>query len=333
MADNFLSQEEVDALLKGVNSEQENGAAASAANARPYNLASPDRVVRDQMPVLDNINERFLRKFKVALSNFLRRGADVTIAPIKFIKSSEFIGAQAAPTSLNVIAIKPLRGNAVLAFEPNLVFLLVDNLFGGAGRLLPRPEGRDFSQAEQGIVRRVIDLFFDCYAQSWETVYPVEFEFIRSETSVRFVNVAEPDDMVACTTFTITLGATSAEMQLCMPYLMLEPIRDLLSINKQDSSPEMDKSWARRMRLQLQSAEVEMSADLGTAKSTLGAILNMKRGDILPLSLHDLVEARVDGVAVMECSYGKVNGQYALRVERLLPSNANNEFTKGDEHA
>jgi flagellar motor switch protein FliM len=335
MADNFLSQEEVDTLLKGVNGEQDNIAAANAANAaiaRPYNLATQDRAVQGRMPVLDTLNERFVRKFRTSLSAFLRRSAEVSLGELKIIKCSEFLEAQPVPTSLNIIGMKPLRGQALIAIEPNLVFLMVDNLFGGAGRMMARPEGREFSQAEQRIVRRVLDVIFEGYKEAWESVYPLEFDFVRAETNVRFVHIAEPEDMVVCINFNITLGAVSGEMQFCIPYLMFEPIRDLLANTKQDSTPEMDKTWTRRMRLQLQSAEVELVADLGTASSTLGAILNMKPGDVLPLTLDELVQARVDGVPVMECTYGKLNGQYALRVEKLLPSNANNEFSRGDEH-
>ncbi|MGI4847368.1 MAG: flagellar motor switch protein FliM, partial [Janthinobacterium lividum] len=319
MTDNFLSQEEVDTLLKGVNGEQENSAAANAAIARPYNLAAPDRAVQGRMPVLDTINERFVRKFRTGLSTFLRRNAEITLGELKIIKCSEFLEAQAVPTSLNIIQLKPLRGQAIIAIEPNLVFLMVDNLFGGAGRMMARPEGREFSQAEQRIVRRVIDVIFESYKHAWETVYPLDFEFVRAETNVRFVHVAEPEDMVVSMPFSVTLGEVSGEMQICIPYLMFEPIRDLLANSKQEAPPEVDKTWSRRMRLQLQSAEVELIANLGTASSTLGAILNMKPGDVLPLTLEDLVQARVDGIPVMECSYGKLNGQYALRVEKLLP--------------
>jgi flagellar motor switch protein FliM len=56
---------------------------------------------------------------------------------------------------------------------------------------------------------------------------------------------------------------------------------------------------------------------------TLDQILNMQTGDVIPLDLPELVTASVDGVPVMECRYGISNGQYALRMEKMLGSASN----------
>jgi flagellar motor switch protein FliM len=111
---------------------------------------------------------------------------------------------------------------------------------------------------------------------------------------------------------------------------MIEPIRDLLTSSLQGETLEMDKRWIRLMTQQIQTAEVELVADLGTARTTLGEILNMKVGDVLPFNLTPTVEAKVDGVPVMECGYGKINGQYALRVERMI--NSSQENKEGEDH-
>jgi flagellar motor switch protein FliM len=235
------------------------------------------------------------------------------------------------PTNLNLVHMKPLRGTALMVFDPNLVFLMVDNLFGGDGRFHTRVEGRDFTQTEQRIIQRILGIVFENYAKSWEPVYPVEFEYIRSEMNTQFANIATPNEVVVSTTFTVELGPVSGEMHFCTPYSMIEPIRDILTSSLQGETLEMDKRWIRLMTQQIQTAEVELVADLGTARSTLGAILNMKAGDIIPLSMPETVEAKVDGVPVMECSYGKLNGQYALRVEKLL-GGSSHDFTQGDEH-
>ncbi|HJU71296.1 MAG TPA: flagellar motor switch protein FliM [Paucimonas sp.] len=332
MADNFLSQEEVDALLKGVNGDQDEiSAPEDSSGVRPYNLATQERIVRGRMPTLEIINERFARLLRIGLFNFLHRSAEVSIGPVRVSKYSEFIRNLVVPTNLNLIHIKPLRGTALMVFDPNLVFLIVDNLFGGDGRFHTRVEGRDFTQTEQRIIQRILGIVFENYAKSWEPVYPVEFEYIRSEMNTQFANIATPNEVVVSTTFTVELGPVSGEMHFCTPYSMIEPIRDLLTSSLQGETLEMDKRWIRLMTQQIQTAEVELVADLGTAKSTLGAILNMRAGDIIPLVVPEIVSAKVDGVPVMECSYGKLNGQYALRVEKLLASSSS-EFTQGDNH-
>ena len=331
MADNFLSQEEVDALLKGVNGDQDDAQAPDDnSGVRPYNLATQERIVRGRMPTLEIINERFARLLRIGLFNFLRRSAEVSIGPVRVSKYSEFIRNLVVPTNLNLVHMKPLRGTTLMVFDPNLVFLMVDNLFGGDGRFHTRVEGRDFTQTEQRIIQRILGIVFETYAKSWEPVYPVQFEFIRSEMNTQFANIATPNEVVVCTTFTVELGPVSGEMHFCMPYSTIEPIRDILTSSLQGETLEIDKRWIRLMTQQIQTAEVELVVDLGIAKTNFGAILNMKVGDIIPLTIPETVMAKVDEVPVMECTYGKFNGQYALRVEKLMGPSSNETLQGGE---
>ena len=319
MADNFLSQEEVDALLKGVNGDQDDAQAQEdVAGVRTYNLATQERIVRGRMPTLEIINERFARLLRVGLFNFLRRSAEVSVGSVRVSKYSEFIRNLVVPTNLNLIHIKPLRGTALMVFDPGLVFLLVDNLFGGDGLFHTRVEGRDFTQTEQRIILRILDIVFEAYTKSWEPVYPVEFEYIRSEMNTQFANIATPNEVVVASTFTVELGSVSGQIHFCMPYSMIEPIRDSLTSSLQGEALEVDKRWIRLMTQQIQIAEVELVASLGTAKVNFDEILNMRVGDIIPLQIPEFISATVDGVPVMDCSYGVMNGQYALKVEKLL---------------
>jgi flagellar motor switch protein FliM len=333
MADNFLSQDEVDALLKGVTGDVDDAPDETydKSTARPYNLATQERIVRGRMPTLEIINERFARQLRIGLYNFLRRGVEVSVGPVKVTKYSEFIRNLVVPTNLNLVHFKPLRGTALIIFNPDLVFLMVDNLFGGDGRFHTRVEGRDFTQTEHRIIQRVLHIVFESYAKSWEPIYPIDFEFIRSEMNTQFANIATPNEVVVSITFAIELGQVSGEMHFCIPYSMIEPIKDLLTSSLQAENLEVDKRWVRLMRQQIQMAEVEIIADLGTAQVSLGDIVNMKVGDVIPLDIPPTVEAKVDGVPVMECAYGKFNGQYTLRVEKLMSSGAN-EAQTGEHH-
>jgi flagellar motor switch protein FliM len=324
MADNFLSQEEVDALLKGVNGDQDDVAAPEeVAGVRTYNLATQERIVRGRMPTLEIINERFARLLRVGLFNFLRRSAEVSVGSVRVSKYSEFIRNLVVPTNLNLVHMKPLRGTALMVFDPGLVFLLVDNLFGGDGRFHTRVEGRDFTATEQRIILRILDIVFEAYTKSWEPVFPVEFEYIRSEMNTQFANIATPNEVVVASTFTIELGSVSGQIHFCMPYSMIEPIRDALTSSLQGEALEVDKRWIRLMTQQIQIAEVELVAKLGTAKVSFDEILNMRVGDIIPLNIPETIEATVDGVPVLDCTYGVLNGQYALKVERLLANSDN----------
>ncbi|MGV3741570.1 MAG: flagellar motor switch protein FliM, partial [Burkholderiaceae bacterium] len=259
-----------------------------------------------------------------------RRTTEVSIGPVRVSKYSEFIRNLVVPTNLNLIHMKPLRGTGLIVIDPNLVFLLIDNLFGGDGRFHTRVEGRDFTLTEQRVIQRILEIIFESYAKSWEPVYPVEFEYIRSEMNTQFANIATPNEVVVTYTFTVELGNVSGEMHFCIPYAMIEPIRDTLTSSLQGETLEMDKRWVRLMTQQIQTAEVEIVANLGTARASLGDILNMKAGDVIPIAVPERVMATVDSVPVMECTYGKFNGQYALRVEKLLQGA--NEITQGDKN-
>jgi flagellar motor switch protein FliM len=247
----------------------------------------------------------------------------VSVGPVQVIKFSEFVRNLVVPANLNLVHVKPLRGTSLFVFDPSLVFLVVDNLFGGEGRTGPRIEGRDFTQTEQRIIQRLLNLVFDSYGKSWRPVYPIEFEYVRAETNTQFANVATPNEIVIATTFEINFGSAGGEMHICIPYSILEPIRDLLSSTMQGESLEVDKRWVGRLSKQVQAAEVTMLVNLANIQVTLDQILNMQIGDVIPLEMPEHVTASVDGVPVMDCRYGISNGRYALRMERMLGSASN----------
>jgi flagellar motor switch protein FliM len=324
MSQDFLSQDEVDALLKGVTGEaDEVKATTDTKGVRSYNLATQERIVRGRMPTLEIINERFARQLRIGLFNFMRRTAEISVGPIRIIKYNEFIRNLAVPTNLNMVQAKPLRGTALFIFDPNLVFLVVDNLFGGDGRFHTRVEGRDFTQTEQRIIQRLLGVVFEEYEKSWKPVYELKFEYLRAEMNTQFANIATPNEVVVVTTFNIEFGSTAGEFHICLPYAMIEPVRDLLYSSMQGDHLEVDKRWLRLLAQQVQTAEVELIATLGQTAVTFNQILKMKAGDVIAFNIPEAITAAVDGVPVMECHYGLFNGQYALKVEKLLASSAN----------
>ena len=332
MAENFLSQDEVDALLKGVTGEQDNDEEVEdTAGVRPYNLATQERIVRGRMPTLEIINERFARLFRIGLYSFMRRTVEISTGPVRVQKYSEFIRNLVVPTNLNLAQIKPFRGTALIVFDPTVVFMIVDNLFGGDGRFHTRVEGRDFTQTEQRIIQRILEIFFETYAKSWSYVYNIEFEYVRSEMNTQFANIATPNEVVVSTTFNLELGPTNGDLHVCMPYSMVEPIRDLLTSSLQGETMEVDRRWAKLMAQQIQNAEIELVANMGTSELTVAEVVNMKIGDVIPLNIPDTITATVDNVPVMECHYGTLHGQYALRVMKML-STALTEAEQGEVH-
>jgi flagellar motor switch protein FliM len=155
------------------------------------------------MPTLELVNERFARYLRIGLFNYMHRSAEISVGPIRVQKYSEFTRNLVVPTNLNLVAAKPLRGTALFVFDPSLVFLVVDNMFGGDGRFHTRVEGRDFTATEQRIIQGLLGVVFTEYTRSWKPVYDLTFEYIRSEMNSQFANIATPvrdrrvDDLLA----------------------------------------------------------------------------------------------------------------------------------------
>ncbi len=317
-----LTQDEVDALIAGVtgHADERGRDAGAAGRIQPYDLSSPDRVVRHRMQTLELINERFARRLRSALFNFMRRNADITVATIRVQKYSDFERNLPVPSNLNMVAMKPLRGAALFTFDPNLVFLIIDTLFGGHGRYTTRVEGRDFTLTEQRIIRRLLNLTLDAYGQGWKQVYPIEFEYIRSEMHTKFARISSGNEIVVVSSFHIELGSVGGRLSICLPYSMLEPIRDLLIRPLSDAASDpIDQRWTHQLSRQVYGAEVALSAELACINISLAQMMQLGKGDILPLNIEPVITASLGDVPVMRCTYGSsAQGRYALRVDTLL---------------
>jgi flagellar motor switch protein FliM len=317
----FLSQDEVDALLAGVTGESDSKASATDPNAgaRAYDLSSPERVVRRRMQTLELINERFARQMRHVLLNFMRRSADITVGSIKIQKYADFERNLPVPSNLNMIQMKPLRGTALFTYDPNLVFLVIDSLFGGDGRYHTRVEGRDFTTTEQRIIRRLLNLTLESYGKSWDPVYPIEFEYVRSEMHTKFASITGNNEVVVVTSFHIEFGATGGDLNICLPYSMIEPVRDLLTRPLQETTlEEVDQRWSQQLSRQVRSADIDVIAEFARIPSSIRELMHLKVGDVLPVTVPESIIASVDGVPLMECGYGVFNGQYALRVQNMF---------------
>lgn len=316
-----LSQDEVDDLLRGVTGGSVDQTATTSAPVQSglpaYDLGAPDRVVRSRMHTLEVINERFARGLRGALLNFMRRSPDISVGPIQIQQYGEFVRHLPVPANINMLHMKPLRGTALFVFDPKLVFLVVDNLFGSDGRYHVRVEGRDFTRTEQRIIKRLLDLSLQCYGDAWKPVFPLDFDYVRAEMHGKLANIVAANEVVVNTTLQIEFGPVGGFLHVCIPYSMIEPIRNQLSNPIQDEV-EVDKRWVTQMSRQMQSADVELVANFVQMTSTIGKVLALEVGDVLPIELPTTVTANVDGIPVMDCTFGTSNDRYALRVQHMI---------------
>jgi flagellar motor switch protein FliM len=330
--DQQLSQDEVDALLKGVTGETEDTAAPPPPPEGPpaYHLGSDERIVRSRMHTLEVINERFARHLRAALLTFMRRSADISVGAVQIQKYGDYIRNLPVPANINLLQMKPLRGTALFVFDPKLVFLVIDNLFGSDGRYHVRVEGRDFTQTEQRIIKRLLNLTLDSYGSAWQPIYPLDFEFVRSEMHARLANIVTPNEVVINTTFHIEFGPVGGALSVCIPYSMIEPIRNLLANPLQDEI-EVDRRWVKQLSTQVQNADVDLRAQFLTLQSSIGRLLKLQVGDVLPIEIPETIIAKVNGIPVMECGYGTSNNHYALRVQKMI-NHQSGDSSKASEH-
>jgi len=334
MSSDFLSQEEVDALLKGVAGEPEEleEDAVEPGGVRPYNLATQERIVRGRMPTMELIHERFARYLRIGLFNYMHRNAEVSVGPVKVQKYGEFVRNLVVPTNLNLVLAKPLRGTGLIVFDPNLVFLVVDNMFGGDGRFHSRVEGRDFTPTEQRIIQGMLGVVFAEYSRAWAPVFKIEMEYVRSEMNSQFANIATPSEIVISASFSLEFGGSQADMHVCFPYSMVEPIRDLLYSTMQSDHLTQDNRWIKLLTRQLQAADVELVCNLGSARISLRDIVNMRVGDVIPIDVPEHVHGEVDGTPILELGYGRQGAKYAVKVERFLASDNADNSPPGGHH-
>ena len=322
MTQQILSQDEVDALLQGITGElqEQEPVQADHGGIRNYDIASQEKIVRGRMPTMEIINERFARNIRMGLFAFIRKSPEVAIGAIKVQKYSAFLREIVVPTNFNIVSVRPLRGSGLIVCDPTLVFAVIDALFGGAGKYHTRIEGRDFSPTEMRIISRLVEVITAEYKKAWHGIYPLELDYQRSEMQPQFANIATSSEIVVSSSFTLEIGDTSGTIHFCIPYSALEPIRDVLYSTMQGDATEPDQRWVDLLKQQIQSAEVELVAELAQAPATVEQLLSLKAGDFIELDLHQAIQAKVVGVPVFDCHYGTSNGKYALKVNQLLTS-------------
>ena len=313
-----LSQDEIDALLHGVDSGAvATEAAPAAGEARQYDFANQVRIVRGRMPTLEMINERFARLFRTSLFNMLRRGPEVAVAPIKMLKFSEYVHTLHVPTSLNLVKILPLRGTGLVVLDPKLVFAVVDNFFGGNGRFA-KIEGREFTATETRVIHMLLKHIFNDVREAWSHVARLEIEYLNSEINPHFANIVSPTEIVVVTSFHVELDGGGGDMHVTMPYSMLEPLRELLDAGVASDRVEHDERWMQALKEEIEDAEVELSTVLGRSKITMQQLLDMQPGDILPCDFGGRATVLAEDVPIFRGTFGVSHGQQAVQIEERV---------------
>ncbi len=320
-----MSQDEVEALLKGVESDQvvsegEEDEEYDPDDVVSFDLTAQDRIIRGRMPTLEIIHDRFVRLFRLTLSNTLRRVVDINVRSTELIKFGEFIKTMSVPTSMNLFRMTPLRGNAMIVFETKLVFSLVEMFFGAGVETEAKTEGRDFTEIESRMIKRVIISALEDLQTSWRPVFPVQINYSRTEINPQFVSIVPHSEIVIVVTFDIEIGRTPMAITICVPYSMIEPIRTRLNAGFQSEQDEKDNTWSNRFKQNLQNVDIELIAKLGEMNISVRDFLNLQKDDVLYLEheTKDPISVEVNGVKKFTGFQGSYKGHKAINIEELI---------------
>jgi len=321
MAEDLLSQDEIDALLHGVDDVVEDTGGDALIDpqiARNYDFASQDRIVRGRLPTLEMINERFARYFRSSLFNMLRRSSDIAVSGVQMLKFGEFVHSLFVPTSLNIVRIAPLRGKSLFVLDPKLVFSVVDSYFGGNGRFHTKVEGREFTPAELRVVQLLLEIAFNDLQLAWKPVLDVRFEYQESEVNPQFANIVSPSEVAVVTTFNVDLESGGGDFYICLPYSMLEPIRELLDAGVQSDRGEKDERWEKALRDEILDAPMQISSELAEVELRVEQLGEMQVGDIIPIQVPEALEVCAEGVPLFRGTLGVHNDHYAIKVSEWI---------------
>jgi flagellar motor switch protein FliM len=321
MAEQILSQEEIDALLNAMDSGEveiaEEPPPEAKAEARSYDLTSQSLTLRDQFDALDEVYDKFVNLLNVALTGLLQRAIEVKQVSKEIVKFGEFLHAFSNPTGFSVFSMEPFIGSSLLAVEPQLGFAIIDCMFGGLGQ--PLAKIREFTQIEQRMLSRLYaDVLLEL-ERAWQVAYNIKVVQRRTETKPEFVNLVSPGDLVLIFVFSINSEEFSGNIHICTPFLMLEPFKEKLSSRY---LREKDRAHAFRPQLAvlLKDTKVQLVAELGKANSNIGRILELEKNDILKLNTgpQDPVTVKVEGEPKYFGSPGIVKGNRAVQIIELI---------------
>ena len=329
MSNDILSQDEVDALLGGV----DDGAIDTGSEdgeydgeVRAFDFNNQERIIRGRLPTLEMINERFARYFRVSFFNLLRKSPEISVNGIEMIKFSEYLHTLYVPTSLSMIKMAPLRGTGLIMLDPKLVFILVDNFFGGNGSIHAKIEGREFTSTELRVIEKVIHICFDDLIKAWEPVMAVNFSYHEHEVNPHMANIVSPTEVVVTSNFHVELDGGGGAIHVVYPYSMIEPIRTQLDAGVQSDHGDVDERWSILLREELLHAKIDLQALFIEKQLPVSELINFKAGDIIPIDMPEQVLVLAEDMPVIRGQYGEYQGNTAVKVEDLMeiydPENA-----------
>lgn len=331
MAGDVLSQSEIDELLSaistGVVSAEDIQIEQKQKKIKAYDFKRPDKFSKDQIRTLNMIHENFARFLNTYLSTHLRTLVHLDVASVDQVTYEEFIRSLPNPSVISIFQMLPLKGNAVFELNPNIVFSIIDRLFGGPG--LPPAKPRSLTDIEEAIVRRVIVKALESFKEAWKQVIDIEPKLGLIETNPQFTQIVPPSDMVVIITLHAKIGQAEGLINICIPYFVLEPIMSKLTTTFWVSSGMTKQSLPEHinaLQRKLEKTIVPVIIELGHVTVNVRELLELGIGDVLQLGtkFDEELSVSIGQREKYKCKPGLSGKKVAIQITRTV--------TEGDDN-
>ena len=326
MADEVLSQSEIDKLLSalsdGTVSAEEVKAEDDQKKVKVYDFKRPDKFSKDQIRTLYMLHESFARMLNTYLSTHLRTMVSVEVASVEQLTYQEFVQSLANPSVISILAVPPLKGNIIMEVNTEIAFAFIDRVFGGEGK--GGIKTRVLTEIEETVMRRFVDTAMEEFKEAWHNVIEFEPKFEASESNPQFTQIVPPSDMVVIVTIQMKIGDVDGMMNICIPYLVLEPIMSKLTTTfwvaaaaaKDDANPEQ----VALLQKKIERTKVPLVVELGRLDISIQEFLTLGFDDVLELDtkVKDELPLLVGRRPKFKCRPGTAGKQLAVQVTRII---------------
>ena len=317
-----LTQEEIDALLTSVEDDEGNGEAGAdigtivpgVGHVRSFDFSRQSQSLSSGLPLLNVIHERFALQFCESIFNTLRCSNNVKFVGARGVSFTDYLHTLELPTHINFINLKPLKGLALAVFDNNLITNATSSFFGGSMKKEIVADKPDFTPSEMRIGNMLMQRVMSDLQVSWKADIEVHPEAKQTETNPDFAQLMNPAEQLLVNRFDIIFEGTQGVFELAMPMAMIEPYREQLSVTYQAEKRDDQGTWAPVIIDELKTTSVKLSSTLGTAQLTLGEVLKLDTGDIIPMDVSDTVTLYAEGVPIFDGEYGAFNDKNAIKI-------------------
>ncbi|MEJ6950226.1 flagellar motor switch protein FliM [Natronospora cellulosivora (SeqCode)] len=330
MAD-VLSQNEIDSLLSALSSGdvnvEEMKKETETQQVKPYDFRRPDKLSKEQMRTLQMIHENMARLLTTILSTHLRSMVDFEVASIEQLSYDEFIRSLPEPTVIGVTDLKPFNGQFIFEINPDIAFVIIDRLFGGLGKSFNKV--RPFTDIEKVVLTKVFKWFLSGFPEAWENIIRVEPRLRDIESNPQFIQVVPSNDMTILITLEAKIADAEGLINICIPYIMIEPIVDKLNAQQWFSNTRQEQTAQhfKALKKRIEKAKIDLYAELGSATLTVTDLLYLQSGDVIKLdkSANDKIDLRVGDRIKYKGIAGAHRKQMAVKISDVLEGREDGE--------